>query len=467
MPLKITPPVGARTIAGRTLGWTLGRTLGPVERTAKQGVRWALGHGLPRTAIVRSARKGDLQGDLILSGPGSHTFDLVDLFEEFRARGPLYQGGFSHLAVDHEVIKEVLTSNDFVTGFFAPDESGTGLLARAATWSASDVFAPLQPPSLLATEPPEHTRYRKLVTRVFTVRAVERLRTRTAEIAQELLDDLEKEASSGDSVDLVTRYCGLLPITVISEVLGVPVELRERMLELGKGAALSLDIGLGWRTFREMEASLEEFDNWLRGHLAYLADHPGDDLLSQLVALRDDGDRLSDKELRAIAGLVFAAGFETTVNLIGNGIALLHDNPSQLEVLAARPELWANASDEILRLDPPVLLTGRVARRNSTIAGQEIPRGTIINTVLAAANRDPGVFTDPHTFDVTRENARDHLSFSSGRHFCLGAALARMEGEIGLRLLFERFPDLELVGDRERHPTRILRGYSRLPAKLL
>ncbi|MER7606753.1 cytochrome P450 [Nocardioides sp. NPDC127503] len=462
MPLKITPPVGTRTIAGRTLGWTLGT----VERTAKQGVRWALGHGLPRTAIVRSARKGDLQGDLILSGPGSHTFDLVDLFEEFRARGPLYQGGFSHLAVDHEVIKEVLTSNDFITGFFAPDESGTGLLARAANWSASDVFAPLQPPSLLATEPPEHARYRKLVTRVFTVRAVEKLRARTEEIARELLDDLEKEAASGADVDLVTRYCGLLPITVISEVLGVPVELRERMLELGKGAALSLDIGLGWRTFRDMEASLEEFDTWLRGHLEYLAEHPGDDLLSQLVALRDDGDRLSERELRAIAGLVFAAGFETTVNLIGNGIALLHDNPAQLEVLKAQPDLWSNASDEILRLDPPVLLTGRVARRNSTIAGQAIPRGTIINTVLAAANRDPAVFTDPHTFDVTRENARDHLSFSSGRHFCLGAALARMEGEIGLRLLFERFPGLELVGDRERHPTRILRGYSHLPARL-
>ena len=458
MPLKITPPVGTRRIADKAIG--------KVERTAKQGVRWALGHGLPRTAIVRSAKKGDLQGDLILSGPGSHTFDLVDLFEEFRARGPLYKGGFSHLAVDHEVIKEVLNSNDFVTGFFAPDESGTGLMARAAAWSSSDVFAPLQPPSLLATEPPEHTRYRKLVTRVFTVRAVEKLRARTEEIARDLLDDLEREASSGVSVDLVTRYCGLLPITVISEVLGVPVDLRERMLDLGKGAALSLDIGLEWRTFRDMEASLEEFDTWLRGHLEFLAEHPGDDLLSQLVALRDDGDRLSERELRAVAGLVFAAGFETTVNLIGNGIALLHDNPTQVEVLKAKPDLWSNASDEILRLDPPVLLTGRVARRNSTIAGEQIPRGTIINTVLAAANRDPAVFTEPATFDVARENARDHLSFSGGRHFCLGAALARMEGEIGLRLLFERFPDLQLLEGRERHPTRILRGYSHLPAKL-
>ncbi|GGR48222.1 cytochrome P450 [Nocardioides luteus] len=462
MPLKITPPAGTRTIAGRTLG----RGLGAVERTAKQGVRWALGHGIPRTVIIRSSRKGDLQGDLILSGPGSHTFDLVDLFEELRSRGPLYRGGFSHVATDHEVIKEVLTSNDFVTGFFAPDESGTGVLSRAAMWSATDVFAPLQPPSLLATEPPEHTRYRKLVTRVFTVRAVERLRARTEEIARELLDDLEKKAASGADVDLVSGYCGLLPITVISEVLGVPVELRERMLELGKGAALSLDIGLEWRTFREMESSLEAFDTWLRGHLEYLAEHPGDDLLSQLVALRDDGDRLSEKELRSVAGLVFAAGFETTVNLIGNGIALLHDNPEQLAVLKAQPDLWSNASDEILRLDPPVLLTGRVARRDSTIAGQPIPRGTIINTVLAAANRDPAVFTDPDTFDVTRENARDHLSFSSGRHFCLGAALARMEGEIGLRLLFERFPDLKIVGERKRHPTRILRGYSQLRARL-
>ncbi|MFE6647519.1 cytochrome P450 [Nocardioides sp. NPDC057772] len=455
MPLKITPPVRTSKIAGRTLH--------TVERTAKQGVRWVLGHGLPRTVITRSAKKGDLQGDLILSGPGSHTFDLVDLFEEVRAQGPLYRGAFSQVATDQAVIREVLTSPDFVTGFFAPDAGG-GWMAKAGTWAASDVFNPIQPPSLLATEPPAHTRYRKLVTRVFTVKAVERLRDRTEEIARELLDDLEKAGSS--EVDLVTRYCGLLPITVISEVLGVPVELRERMLEMGKGAALSLDIGLDWGTFRGMEASLEEFDTWLRGHLDHIAAHPGDDLLSQLVAVREDGDRLSEHELRAIAGLVFAAGFETTVNLIGNGIALLHDNPEQLDILRERPELWSNAADEVLRLDPPVLLTGRVACRDSVIAGEPIPRGTIINTILAAANRDPAVFTDPHVFDVTRENARDHISFSSGRHFCLGAALARMEGEVGLRLLFERFPDLRLVDGRERHPTRILRGYSHLPARL-
>ncbi|EGD45248.1 P450 heme-thiolate protein [Nocardioidaceae bacterium Broad-1] len=455
MPLKITPPVRTPGIAGRTLH--------QVERTAKQGVRWALGHGLPRTVITRAAKKGDLQGDLILSGPGSHTFDLIDLFEEVRAQGPLYRGAFSQVATDQAVIREVLTSSDFVTGFFAPDAGG-GWMAKAGTWAASDVFNPIQPPSLLATEPPAHTRYRKLVTRVFTVKAVERLRGRTEEIARELLDDLEKSGAS--EVDLVSRYCGLLPITVISEVLGVPVELRERMLEMGKGAALSLDIGLDWGTFRGMEASLEEFDTWLRGHLDHIAAHPGDDLLSQLVAVREDGDRLSEHELRAIAGLVFAAGFETTVNLIGNGIALLHDNPEQLDILRDRPELWANAADEVLRLDPPVLLTGRVARQDSVIAGQPIPRGTIINTILAAANRDPAVFTDPHVFDVTRENARDHISFSSGRHFCLGAALARMEGEIGLRLLFERFPDLKLLDGRERHPTRILRGYSRLPARL-
>lgn len=452
MPLKLsTVPTRSR------------RLLGPLEEHAKPAVRWGLDHGLTRIVMRGAARRGDLQGRLIVASPGVHTFELDPLFEELRAHGPVHRGGFSYVTVAHEQVREVLTSNDFRTGIFRRG----GVLGRLGDWSSTDVFNPVAPPSLLVSEPPDHTRYRKLVTRVFSVRAVERLRARTEQIATELLDDIDARRRDGeDVVDLVERYCGLLPVTVISEILGVPVELREWMLARGAGAAASLDMGLGWRRFREVEASLAEFDSWLAGHLDRIRADPGDDLLSQLVTASEDGQGLSDHELRATAGLVFAAGFETTVNLLGNGIALLTDHPEQLAALRAQPDLWPNAVDEILRLDPPVLLTGRIAARDTELGGVAIPKAAIVTTVLAAANRDPEVFADPATFDITRENARDHVSFSSGRHYCLGASLARMEGEVGLRLLFERYADLRLLPGRTRRPTRILRGYEHLPAAL-
>ena len=461
--LKLSTVSRSRGPAG--LAGLAGVLVGRVEERAKPVVRWGVGHAVPRAVMRQAARHGDLQGRLIAAAPGAPIEDLLDLFAQVRAVGPVVKGGFSYMAVSIDTVKEVLGGNDFSAGIVP----GTGILARLGEWAAADTFNPVQPPSLLVTEPPDHTRYRKLVTRVFSVKAVERLRERTEEIAAELLDDLAAQTArvGGSRVDLVERYCGLLPVTVISEILGVPTELREWTLELGGGAAASLDMGLGWRRFREVEASLEEFDTWLAAHLEKLRAEPGDDLLSQLVAVREDGRGLNQQELLATAGLVFAAGFETTVNLLGNGIALLRRHPDQLALLRERPELWPNAVDEILRIDPPVLLTGRVATRDTEVGGVPIGRGAVVTTVLAAANRDPEVFIDPDVFDITRENARDHVSFSSGRHYCLGASLARMEGEVGLRALFDRFPDLELLPGATRRPTRILRGYETLPASLI
>jgi len=253
---------------------------------------------------------------------------------------------------------------------------------------------------------------------------------------------------------------------VIAEILGVPLAERDRVLAFGEAAAPSLDLGLSWRQFRRVEGALADFDAWLGAHLDRLRTDRGEDLLSQLVAAREHGVGLDDRELKATAGLILAAGFETTVNLLGNGVALLADHRDQLGMLLHDPHGWPNAVDEILRLDPPVLLTGRTALRDTTVAGVSVPEGALVTTVLAAANRDPAVFDNPATFDASRANAKDHVSFSAGRHFCLGAALARMEGEIGLRLLFERYPDLHLLPGGHRRDTRILRGYSRLPVWL-
>jgi cytochrome P450 len=442
------PALDTRGGAARRPGW---------RERARSSVYWGLAHGLPRVMVRRAARRGDLQGRLMLA-PSSGD-QVWELFEEARARGPVLRSRVSYLTVDHATVKEVLSSPDFHSGKPVNADSALG---RLLGWTTPRVPHPLEPPSLLATEPPDHTRYRKLVNRVFTVRAVEQLRTRAESIAHELLDALDPARPA----DLISSYCVLLPVTVITEILGVPPAHRNRVLELGTHAAPSLDFGLSWRQFSAVTAGLRGFDQWLDTHLQELRRHPGDDLLSQLIEARDDQGTLDDRELKATAGLVLAAGFETTVNLLGNGIAVLQRHPEQLERLRRESALWPNAVDETLRFDPPVLLTGRVCGRPTTVAGVEVPEGMQVVVVLAGANRDPQVFERPERFDVARENARDHVSFSGGRHYCLGASLARMEGEVGLRAITERFPDLRLLPGAGRRPTRVLRGYATLPASL-
>src|SRR4051794_26190671 len=299
-------------------------------RTAgKPVVRWGLGHFLPRRAMMIAARRGDLQGQLIAA---SRQGDLFPLFEELRKEGPLYRGRFAYLTPSLPVAREVLTSNDFRTGFDLTQ--ARGMLGRAFRWAVDEeLLGPLEPPSLLVTEPPDHTRYRKLVSRVFSVRAVDKVRTRAEEIAEELLDQMAGQRR----VDLVEQYCALLPVTIIAEILGVPAGERSRVLAFGAAAAPSLDLGLSWRQFRQVETALLDFDGWLGAHLERLRAQPGDDLLSQLVAAREGGVGLDERELKATAGLVLAAGFETTVNLLGNGAVLLHDHPDQLELLRGEP----------------------------------------------------------------------------------------------------------------------------------
>jgi cytochrome P450 len=430
----------------------------PVTRAA---VRWSLGHALPRTLLRRAARQGDLHGRMFLATQSSEMAALEPIMAELRTHQPFYRGKYAAVSVDNAAVRALLSSSDAGSAF-APSD-GAGRLARLQSWSMQDApLGPLTPPSLLVTEPPDHTRYRKLVSRVFSVRAVEKLRGRTQQIATELLDQLDP----GSPVDLVTTYCSLLPVTVIAEILGVPEPDREKVLRFGAAAAPSLDLGLTWREFRHVESALREFDAWLDQHLASLRRQPGNDLLSQLVAAQEDGVSLTDAELKSTAGLVLAAGFETTVNLLGNGIALLAADPEQRRLLTEREELWPNAVDEVLRVDPPVLLTGRMTMADTEVVGVPMRRGSVMVGLLTGANRDPQVFPDPGRFDVSRENARDHVSFSAGRHYCLGAALARMEGEVGLRTLFERYPDLRLEQGAVRRSTRILRGYEHLPVTL-
>ena len=430
------------------------------------GLRWAGTQGAMRLAIRRRAKGGNPDAQVLVDPVLQD--DPYPSYEKLRTDAPFVGGAITRVTVHHDVSNEFLRSDDFGTVAAARFDglpSALRLLLRIA--GPAPHPGPVDPPSMLAVDPPDHTRYRRLVSRAFTARAVTRLRERTQHIADELLDDLERGAGEG-TVDLVERYASLLPVTVISEMLGVPVAMREQFLTWGDGAAASLDMGLDWRSYRTVERSLAELSDWMREHLRQLRRHPGDDLLSHLVTAADeDGTQLTEQELLSTALLVFGAGFETTVNLIGNGAALLFAHPDQRRLLAEDPSFWPNAVDEMLRVESPVQRTGRRARRDTVVAGAPVRQGELLITVLAAANRDPRVFPDPHAFDVTRTNAREHVAFSSGIHFCLGAALARMEGEVALQSLFERFPGLAPAGTPRRRRTRILRGFESFPVALV
>ena len=429
-------------------------------------LRWGATHGLMRAAIRRQVRAGNPDARLLLD-PAMQA-DPFPHSETLRPSYPFALGAFARLTVHHDVATAVLRSDDF--GVTHPTEV-VPAPAKAALALAGPPRnpGPIEPPSMLAVDAPAHPRYRKLVSRAFTAKRVAALRERTSEVAQELLDEMDRAAhDAGDhTVDLVERYASLLPVTVISEMLGVPTSMRDQFLAWGDGAATSLDMGLTRKAHAAMEQNLAALNDWMREHLRRLRREPGDDLLSSLVGLvDDDGAGLSEQELVSTALLVLAAGFETTVNLIGNGTSQLFAHPEQRERLAAEPELWPIAIDEMLRFDPPVERTARRAKVDTEVAGKPLAAGDLVVTVLAAANRDPRVFTDPGSFDVGRANAKDHLAFSSGAHFCLGAQLARMEGEVALRALFERHPRLAPAGPSRRRPTRILRGYAELPVRL-
>ncbi|SPM36634.1 Cytochrome P450, partial [Mycobacterium rhizamassiliense] len=428
----------------------------------KERLHWLAMHGFFRGAAAIGVRRGDLNSRLVADPQVAA--DPVPFYDEVRARGALVKSRVSYLAVDHALAGELLRSEDFRVLMMGSNLPGP--IAWLEQRTRDDLLHPLRPPSLLAVEPPNHTRYRKSVSAVFTPRAVAGLRDRVEQTAVGLLEQLPDESGV---VDIVARYCSQLPVAIISDILGVPDQDRGRVLEFGELAAPSLDIGLPWRQYRSVQRGIAGFNFWLADHLRELRRSPSDSLMSQLIQTSESGPaetHLDDTELLAIAGLVLAAGFETTVNLLSNGIRMLLDAPEHLRTLRERPELWPNTVEEILRLDSPVQLTARVALKDVELAGKQINRGDLIVVYLAAANRDPAVFPDPHRFDIERPNAGRHLAFSGGRHFCLGAALARAEGEVGLRTFFEHFPDVCAAGVGSRRGTRVLRGWSTLPVAL-
>ena len=311
---------------------------------------------------------------------------------------------------------------------------------------------------MLFADPPDHTRLRRIVGQAFTGRAVEEMRPRIAAIVERMLDAVAADGGA----DLVQALAFPLPVTVISDMLGVPDDDHEMLRRWTAEAVKALDPSDDMTVFFPAAEAIRE----LRGYFDELVRRrrraPGPDLLSALIAAEDDGDRLSHEELLDTAVLLFGAGHETTVNLIAGGALNLLRHPDELARLRADPTLVTSAVEELLRFGPPVQLTARIATAEAELAGQPIATGTEVVALIAAANRDPDVFEDPDRLDIGRRDNR-HLSFGGGIHHCLGAPLARIEGQEAIGRLFRRFPDLALAEPGvEWKPTSTLRGPTRL-----
>lgn len=311
-----------------------------------------------------------------------------------------------------------------------------------------------RPSSMLMMDPPDHTRLRKLVSKAFTPRTVEQLRPHVAELVGAMLDAVDPSG-----FDLIPSLGFPLPVTVICEMLGVPAEDRHLFGPWSSDASRMLDGDLDDATIQRGIMAFMQLVNYLNGIFEERRAAPRDDLLSALLAAEEEGDRLSEEELRSTVVLLFVAGHETTMNLIGNGTVAMLRQRSQWERLVADPSLAAGAVEECLRFDGPVHLTGRTATVPSVVSGVEIEPGQGLVTLLAAANRDPARFPDPDRLDITRPD-NQHLTFSHGIHYCLGAALARLEGQEVFKAMAQRFPTLELTEEPVHREHFVLRGYS-------
>ena len=316
--------------------------------------------------------------------------------------------------------------------------------------------------SMLDRDPPDHTRLRSLVSKAFTPRVVEGLRPRI----QKMVDELITRAEAVGTMDLIEEFAYPIPVSVICEMLGVPVEDHERF----KGWSLDIARGLDsvWlppesEIPKRSGAARHAIGDYMRGLIAERRASPRGDLLSALIAAEEAGDKLSEDELIATCILLLIAGHETTVNLIGNGTLALLRHPEELRRLRETPGLITSAVEELLRYDGPVQRTARITSTAVTLGGRTIPKGEMVMPFIGAADRDPSQFPDPDRLDLGRADNR-HIAFGWGIHFCLGAPLARVEGQIAIDTLVRRLPRLALVNDEPEHCQSLtLRGLKALP----
>jgi cytochrome P450 len=396
--------------------------------------------------------------DLLLNPfePG-FTDDPYPQYRRLRAAEPVHEHPFGFWVVStHREVSELLRS-----GLSVEDRSlSAGPIKDQYERMAGFDERSILNYSMLDRDPPDHTRLRSLVTKVFTGRAIAALEPGVVELVDEALDRID----AAGRVDLVEELAFPLPFTVISRMLGMPPTDHNRIRELSGTLVRSLEVVADEETMRAILQASRELTELTRELIGWKRAHPADDLLTALIAAEHEGQVLSDDELVAQVVLLYVAGHETTVNLIANGVVALLRNPDQLARLRAEPDLTANAVEEFLRYDSPVQQSRRVTTEPFTIGGRVIPAGEFVIAGLASANRDERFFgPDADRLRLDRPEARHHVSFGAGPHHCLGAALARMEGRVAIGRLVRRFPGLTFDGPVEWNGRANLRGPATLP----
>jgi len=409
-----------------------------------------------RTAGLLAAQRTAVRGMALAGDPVARMAtmpadgDVYGQYERIRERGPIARSRLGALALtSRDLCDEVLRNPAF------------GVRARAATSESEGTaelgLGPLEG-SFLGLDPPDHTRLRRIASPAFRPRAVRGAAVRVEATLHRILDALEGR----DRFDLVADLAQPFPVAVIADLMGVPLDDPARFAHLGQVVGQALDGVVSLRQAAELRRASAEMAALFGGLAEQRAREPSDDVVGVLAAAVADG-RMTRAEYVASCSLLFLAGFETTVNLVGNAVAALQHDRELWERLVAEPALAPVVVEETLRHDPPVQMTSRIAMADSTIGGRPVPRGSYVLALLAAAGRDPQVYREPGRFSLDRAGEPEHLAFSGGVHYCLGAPLARLEGEVVLRVLAERLPGLHPAGRSTRRAGVTLRGDASYP----
>ncbi|WP_034264380.1 cytochrome P450 [Actinospica robiniae] len=389
--------------------------------------------------------------------------DPYALYAAARKLGPVFGGADlgMYVCTGHDEVNAVLRSPEF--GKFEREQIIEGWQESLVEGGSVDTISR----SILDANPPDHRRVRSLISSAFTPRRIAGLEPAITRVADQLLDELERRGSRGEPVDFMEYVAFRLPVTVICELLGVPEEDRARFRPLAHDLTVALELIDDLAKLAPADAAALELRAYFEKLTAQRRAQPADDLVSALVQVNsaDDG-RLSDVELIVNLTLLLVAGFETTTNLLGNGLELALKRPAVKKGLAGGGIPVEDFVEEVLRYDSPVQLTMRVALTDEArIGGQRLKRGEQVLLLIGAANRDPARYPDPESFDPLRPDSAP-LSFGGGIHYCLGQGLARLEAQIAFSRLFQRFPEIRAVAEPVRSDRLVLRGYERLEVVL-
>jgi cytochrome P450 len=418
------------------------------------GARLRFGLLMFRSILRGHALLGDPSAAVLARRPKTVPYPIYD---RVRAKGEISRSRLQmYSSASHSVVNSILRDQRFgvrTANDIARQSFQSGLGARRAVHPIEDSF--------LSLDPPTHTRLRKMVAPWFSPKALRARGDRIESVVDGFLDEL----GDREEFDLIDDFAVRVPVQVICDLLGVPGDEYPKFLPWGAILGASLDDVRTVDEYQRLSTALEEMSEYFTTLIERRRAEPGDDLISELVATADTEPEVLHADLLASIELLLVAGFETTVNLIGNAVLALLRNPDALAWFVANPDRADDLVEEVLRHDPPVQFTMRLAHEPVTVAGVDFKRDEPILLLLAGANRDPSVFADPDRFDPTRPNNRDHLAFSAGVHYCLGAGLARIEAATALRALFTRYPNLALAGRPRRRHSRNINGVLHLPVR--